>query len=357
MSELTRHQPLTARRWRLVLTVALLASLTTHHAAAQEAAAKTILVTSLGTPDVAAPDMLPEIFQINVDGSGRKPLLPKKTIAFDPARSPDGKRIVFVGPTAADLRDEKTAWGLFVMNADGSGREQLAQTKKLDEHLLAPSWSPDGKQIAYCTMTFGFRGSGTAYSSPPNIHVIDADGKNLKRLDKLTGLNPVWSADGKRLLFTNPKEGAPTSLCVADADGANVRTVVTPEGRDATIMGDWSPDGKALAYVVIGAGKEHGLFVAQADGSEPRRLAGGPEEIAFGVKWSSDGKRLFFTRRDRSGPPLPKNEKNPEGGRDRGPCAVYGIDVDGRNPRRVTPDKHRDYVGGNFLFAARMLLR
>jgi Tol biopolymer transport system component len=86
-------------------------------------------------------------------------------------------------------------------------------------------------------------------------------------------------------------------------------------------------------------------------------VAGGPKEIVFGAKWSADGKRLFFTRRDRSGPPLEKNAKNPAGGRDWGPCAVYSIDVDGRNLRRVTMGNQREYVGGNFLFAKQTLMR
>jgi Tol biopolymer transport system component len=327
---------------------------------AQETKVETLLVTSFGTPDVPGPDIMPEIFRINADGTGRKPLLPKKTMAFDPALAPDGKRIVFVATNGREPRDDKFAWGLFVLNADGSGRKRLTETKKADEYLLAPSWSPDGKKIAFCTFVFGFRGNGTAYSAPPRVHVVDADGQNAKQVEKVAGFNPSWSADGKRLLFTRwEDDGESLSLWGMDADGANPRQLVKPHGKGAMLFGAWSPDSKALAYTVIGADEPgvDGLLVAGADGSRPKRLAGGRDEICFGVRWSQGGKHLYFTRRDRSGPPLEKDIKNPEGGRDWGPSAVYSINVDDQKLRRVTPGKEREYVGGNFLFAMRTLIR
>ena len=209
------------------------------------------------------------------------------------------------------------------------------------------------------------KGNGTAFLFAPHIHLIDPDGQNRRRLKNADGLNPVWSPDGKRLLFTRlEREGEGTSLWSVGVDGANPRQLVKQEGKGDTIMGaDWSPDGKSLAYAFSEGqrfdqeGKGPGLFVARADGSQPRRVAGGPKEIVFGVKWAADGKRLFFTRRDRSGPLLEKNQKNPAGGRDWGPCAVYAIDVDGRNLRHVTMGNQREYVGGNFLFAMKMLVR
>jgi dipeptidyl aminopeptidase/acylaminoacyl peptidase len=199
--------------------------------------------------------------------------------------------------------------------------------------------------------------------APPRVCTIDADGRNLKRLDKLNGVNPVWSQDGKRLLFTRLGKDLEASLCVADADGTKVRSLLKRNDYEM-VTGAWSPDGKRLAYAVpvprddsarrenIGA-NEVGLFLAQADGSQPKRLAGSPKEMTYGVKWSPDGKRLYFTRRDRSGPLL--DEKNPAEGRHWGPCAAYAIDVDGKNLRRLTTGKEREYVGGSYLFGVGIL--
>jgi Tol biopolymer transport system component len=222
-----------------------------HYAPAQRPREGALLVTSLGPADTPAPDILPEIFRANVDGSGRKPLLAKKTVAFDPALSPDGKWIAFVGSTGVDPREEdKGTLALFVMSAHSTGSKRLAENKGAAEHLLAPSWSPDGKRIAFCTFVFGFRGNGTTFHSAPQIHLIDPDGQNRKRLEKADGLNPVWSPDGKRLLFTRlEEESEGTSLWAIDVDGTNPRQLVKQEGKGDTIMGaDWSPDGKSLVY-------------------------------------------------------------------------------------------------------------
>lgn len=319
-----------ASTWpRLCLFVASLVLLRladVSHLAAQESQeirGDTIVVTSFGAPDVVGPNIVPEIFRIDSEATGQKPvpakkslktvlrsakpksgsgpaaLLPPRTLAFDPALSPDGKRIAFMGlpPGVNPVEKKDEPVGLFVMNADGSARKRLVEST-MGEFLLAPSWSPDGRQLAYCTFEFRFRGNGTAESSPPQLHVIDADGQNRRRLEKADGFNPVWSPDGKSLLFTRLEEGGNgSSLCAVDADGGNVRPLGQP--MPGTIMGAcWSPDGKSLAYVGDPrSGAQTGLFLAQADGSQPRRLAGDPGEIIFGVQWSRDGKRLYFSKR------------------------------------------------------------
>jgi Tol biopolymer transport system component len=150
-------------------------------------------------------------------------------------------------------------------------------------------------------------------------------------------------------------------LCVADADGTGVRSLLKRNDY-RMVTGAWSPNGKLLAYAVVPddgdsdddeKANEAGLFLAQADGSQPRRLAGGPNEITYGVKWSEDNKRLYFTYRDRSGPLF--DEKDPAQGRNWSPCAVYTIDVDGKNRRRLTIGKEREFVGGNALFGVAIL--
>ena len=346
----------------IIVASALLMAVSTNtdRSAAQKSNKGILLVTSYGGPDVRGPDISPEIFAIHFDGSGRKPLLPKRTEAFDPDLSPDGKRIAFVASNGKEPRTDKHAWVLYVMKADGTGRKRLTESASTADRLLAPSWSADGKKIAFCTVGFGLGKTGPVMSSPPRICIIDADGGNLKRLDKLNGVDPAWSPDGKQLLFTRLGKDLEAGLYIADADGTNVRSLLKRNDYDM-VTGAWSPDCKLLAYAIPSDDHpnrrdgpiEIGLFLAKADGSQPKRLAGGPKEMAYGVKWSADSKRLYFTRRDRSGPLL--DEKNPAEGRHWGPCAVYSIDVDGKNLRRLTIGKEREYVGGNVLFGVGIL--
>ncbi len=285
-----------ARRTRMIIAVVLLSGPAGCGDSGKAVSGDAILITSFGPSETLAPNIVPEIALINIDGTGRKALLPPRTLSFDPALSADGKKIAFVGPADEVPTVPVGSLGLFVMNADGSERKRIARGTEPGEHLLGPSWSPDGRQIAFTRFVFGFRGNGTVFASTPQIELIDAGGGNPKRLGKANGFNPVWSFDGTRLLFegSGEEEGA-SGLCVIDRDGSNRRQLVKPPAEGTlSISGAWSPDGRSLAYAV--ASENGGLYLAKADGLQPRRLVGGPRDIVFGVRWSADGNRLLFTR-------------------------------------------------------------
>jgi Tol biopolymer transport system component len=295
--------------------------------AGQEIKQEMLLTTSLS-------DSEPQIFRANGDGSGRKLL----TSGADPALSPDGRRIAFVAPT----EENKRIVGLYVMNLNGSGRKRLAE-RASGEMALAPSWSPDGKRIAFCTVMGPDKvraARGGLLFQRPCLYFVDADGLNLKRLEEVEGLMPVWSPDGKRLLYTRLlEEGHRSSLYVMEADGTNGRELI----KDA-IMGAWSPDGRFLAY--IGSG----LYIARVDGSNARWLAGRRDETQLGLRWSADGKRLFFTRVITTGTtgsegPGAKTARDRPGER----IGVYVIDITGRNLHRVTSGDDQECLGGTIL--------
>jgi hypothetical protein len=241
---------------------------------AQEGRGNTLLITRIPPPISER-----QIFRVNADGTGRKFL----TSGADPALSPDSKRIAFV----ADTHDGTKSVGLFVMNVDGIGRKQLLPRAGYSIFVLAPNWSPDGKRIAFGTIDPTVNPSRRFEN--PQLYVVDADCQNMKRLGQVEGLMPVWSPDGKRLLFSKVQRehGEIWTLCVMDADGT-VRELV----KDA-FTGAWSPDGRFLAYI---GSEDYGLYVAQADGTKPRRLAGHRDERQWGLRWAADSKRLYFTR-------------------------------------------------------------
>jgi Tol biopolymer transport system component len=91
----------------------------------------------------------PRLYVLDVNGGGTGPLTRD---AADAAWSPDGRRIAF-----ASVRDRngKRCWDqcqlfaeLYVMNADGTGLKRLTRNRGHDH---GPSWSPDGRRIAFAS--------------------------------------------------------------------------------------------------------------------------------------------------------------------------------------------------------------
>jgi TolB protein len=146
--------------------------------------------------------------------------------AWDPAFSPDGKRLAFVS-----FRDGA---GFRVYAADADGKNV---TKLTDDANPAgfgyPAWSPDGKAIA-----FGFSGEGGL-----NVYTVGADGKGAKQLTKAGGLTtyPAYSPDGKKLAYFSQTTGDKGAFYVADADGSDAKEVVKDEAPVEGGRPAWRP--------------------------------------------------------------------------------------------------------------------
>jgi TolB protein len=106
-------------------------------------------------------------------------------MAAAPAWSPDGKKIAFVSLSGDDGYHE-----LRVMNADGSGVESI--TSRDEAVIERPTWSPDGRRIAFSRCFAGC-----------DIFRVNADGAELLQLTKVGSAHaPAWSPDGTRIAFT-----------------------------------------------------------------------------------------------------------------------------------------------------------
>jgi len=120
-----------------------------------------------------------DVYIVNADGTGLRQLTTDPAADFDPTWSPDGKRIAYRHETNGDSTAE-----IYVMNADGSHRRNLTRRAGQDH---APAWSPDGKKIAFASVR---RGPSLA------IWVMNTDGSHQRRVSKVDGEYPAWSPDG-----------------------------------------------------------------------------------------------------------------------------------------------------------------
>ncbi|MBU0495160.1 MAG: hypothetical protein KKB13_25230 [Chloroflexi bacterium] len=130
-----------------------------------------------------------EIYTAQIDGTDERRLTETSANEMFPTWSPDGSRIAFSASTGEfNTTDNTKTYEIFVMNADGTGVQQLTNNDVLDDY---PRWSPDGRLIAF--------GSDLAASEHWEIYVMNADGTDVRRVtttpSNATAINAVWRPD------------------------------------------------------------------------------------------------------------------------------------------------------------------
>lgn len=143
-----------------------------------------------------------------------------------------------------------------------------------------PSWSPDGKRIAW-----------VQYKNGQNdIWVGDIDGSNQAQLtnDAAQEVFPRWSTDGTAIAFSSNRDGDQEIYLMAP-DGSNIRQV-TNSGSD-DLVATWSPDGSKLAYISMDGGQH--IRVMAPDGSGDRAITSGAN-AEWWPTWSPDGRRIAY---------------------------------------------------------------
>jgi TolB protein len=168
-----------------------------------------------------------EIYMMDYDGHNQIRLTFNKVIDLLPALSPDRTKVAYTSYRRANP-------DLFVFHIY-EGKTIPISTKGAN---YAPSWSPDGNKLAFCS----------SLSGNHEIYVAGRDGKNLRRLtfNKAIDTSPDWSPNGREIVFTSDRGGTP-QLYIMDAEGSNVRKISF--GGTYHDSPSWSPNGDKIAYV------------------------------------------------------------------------------------------------------------
>ena len=249
----------------------------------------------------------PQIWLVNIDGTGHQRITDMPDGACQPNWAPDGLQLVFISPCPSNQELYPGA-SLFIINADGTGLTPLPSTPggdfdpawspdgewiaftslrdynrpqiyaiKLDDlsvhpvsdnlvRDMQPAWSPDGEKIAFITTRRG----------PAQVWKMNSDGSEailFSRSGDKKNSRPVWSPDGKVILFTQADvyRGVPRLIAVRIVEGTPVENVVV---RDPTPMreGVYSPDGFWIAYEGWPVGTSHNIYIMTANGLARQQL-------------------------------------------------------------------------------------
>jgi Tol biopolymer transport system component len=171
--------------------------------------------------------------------------------------------------------------------------------------IYSPSWSPDGKQLAFVGLKEGHS----------RLYICDTNGKNLRQVlaGKYAVRDPAWSPDGSRIVFATD-EGPDTDLKrlifgklgIAILDVATGKVTVLPNQRGMNLSPQWGPGGSSIVFVSDRYGIPN-LFRQDLSTGETIRLSNllsgisgiVPESPCISL--SRNGKRLLFSAFTRGG--------------------------------------------------------
>lgn len=167
-------------------------------------------------------------------------------------------------------------YALMVADADGWNPRTVVNST---EPLMSPSWSPDGRRLAYVS----FEGGNSS------VWIQDIASGSREKLTSFRGINgaPSFSPDGGRLALTLSKGGNP-DVYVMDLGSKQLTQVTNHFGIDTEPS--WSPDGSRLYFTSDRGGRPQVYQVAASGGSATRVSFEGSYNASPSV--SFDGKKI-----------------------------------------------------------------
>ena len=210
----------------------------------------------------------------DADGQNIRNAMNSSEPIISPSWSPDGKKVAYVS-----FEDRKPV--IYVHELATGRRISLSNQKGNNS---APAWSPDGKKLAISLSKDG----------NTQIYSINADGTGLQRLTRGNTIDtePQYSADGRYIYFTSDRGGNP-QIYRMSSDGEQAEGVKRVTFKQGFVTSPRiSPDGKYLAYIA-NIGGAYRLYILNLATGDAQALTDGSSDES--PSFAANGRYVLYS--------------------------------------------------------------
>lgn len=239
------------------------------------------------------------LYKMDADGANQMKLVDLPIIRGQPSWSHDGKRIAFI--TGQGTIGNK----IYLFNVDTA--KLTALNDEFKSYIGIPVWSPDDRKIAFVITE----------NEKPHIMLVNSDGTNMFRLTD--GFEPVWSPNGRQIVFVSGqmlKGQGSRHVYRIDVDGKNILDL-TSSIEDLTFSPIWVAERNRILFLVDKVNTSS-FYEVGIDGSGLMEISKGLN-VSTNLALLSGGKQIAFCL----------------AGKDRG---LYRMNIDGTNLTRIIRD-------------------
>ena len=205
------------------------------------------------------------LYTIAPDGTERKLLYrysfreeKKNPLFLPPAWSPDGEYLAFLadGPTMQEIAAYHNSLytlrleDMVLIRIADIGRPFTMNSPPPYSPPVLPSWSPDGKHIAFVMADGKGRSSGVYTAHPDGTNLLQVLEPQQPESNRADYHQVLWAPDGSEILIVTELR-----LFFVEPDGSNLRTLEPPlpnpnHNSNSGIIAAWSPDSTRIAFYV-----------------------------------------------------------------------------------------------------------
>ena len=191
----------------------------------------------------------------------------------EPTFSPDGKRIAYRTNNAE----------VYILDLETGRQQRILKDLGLVSDL---DWSPDGSRIIFTRFRSDIKDDS-------DIFIADEDGKDLKALtnDPEIQCQPVFSPDGRRIVYVDGRREKGYNIAIMDIDGSSFKLLT--DIRDYNLQPAWSPDGEKISFSSNRSGS-YEIWIMDKQGGGLKQLTKDNGFNSF-PRFSPDGRRLAYT--------------------------------------------------------------